>query len=57
VGRNNHGAVPPFPPGTVLGGEDGGWYFATDCAMHENSTLPGALLIGPGEDPSRDGVR
>jgi hypothetical protein len=56
VVRNNHGAVPPFPPGTALGGEDGGWYFATNCAMHEKPTLPGALLIGAGEATSRDGV-
>jgi hypothetical protein len=44
--RNNYGASAPFAPGTLLGGEDGGWYIALGCVMHAKTTLPGALFSG-----------
>jgi hypothetical protein len=45
IGKNNHGAAPPFAPGTTIGGTDGGWLFAPRCPIHAATTLHGAYFV------------
>lgn len=42
--RNNNGELPPFPPGTHIGGSVGGWYIAAECTLHMTSACRGVLI-------------
>ena len=51
---NRHGKIPPFAPGTAIGGSTGGWMIAANCPLHINSTYRGALIAKPSHMPRRD---